>query len=67
EWIHPQRIATTARMEVILQRQSKVIRMNWTMTTWTEKDFLVDALLSIVGGSSEDGEGGRVDSGSGNG
>ncbi|CAN0403055.1 unnamed protein product, partial [Pylaiella littoralis] len=23
EWIHPQRIATTARMEVILQRQSK--------------------------------------------
>ncbi|CAM9944516.1 unnamed protein product, partial [Pylaiella littoralis] len=37
------------------------------MTTWREKDFLVDALLSIVGGSSEDGEGGQVDSGSGNG
>ncbi|CAM9894631.1 unnamed protein product, partial [Pylaiella littoralis] len=34
---------------------------------WRKKDFLVDALLSIVGGSSEDGEGGRVDSGSGNG
>ncbi|CAM9229602.1 unnamed protein product [Ectocarpus sp. 12 AP-2014] len=36
-WIHPQRIATTARMAVTPQRLSKVSRRIWTMTTWSEK------------------------------
>ncbi|CAM9943703.1 unnamed protein product [Ectocarpus sp. 12 AP-2014] len=34
---------------------------------WRKKEFLVNALLSVVGGSKEDGEGGRVDHVSGNG
>ncbi|CAB1108721.1 unnamed protein product [Ectocarpus sp. CCAP 1310/34] len=34
---------------------------------WRKKEFLVNALLSVAGGSSEDGEGGLVDHGSGNG